>query len=211
MITTVENALVERLRLGLGKLCATVKSYGGEIDDESFGTMRFPLCLVCYAGSRVVRKTTNAQRYQSVDTFVIILAVKSLRSNMASRQGGVDKREIGVNQLISATRRLLDAQTLGGQVKPLNPKQVKTLFNHARFNAQSISAYALEYEVVYDNVRPLEDGRFPEETQDPTHPDYVFHLYKGQLSAPDPELEGIAGVLYDPEGKTAQTLAVETV
>lgn len=86
----------------MGKLVNTVKSYGGEFDDESFGTARLPMCLITYGGSRIERKTTNTKRYQSKDTFVIMLAVRSLRSNQAARQGGIDKREIGVNQLISA-------------------------------------------------------------------------------------------------------------
>ncbi|MFS7554017.1 phage protein Gp37, partial [Pasteurella multocida] len=46
MITKIENALVERLKKGLGKLANTVKSYGGELDDESIGTARLPAVLV---------------------------------------------------------------------------------------------------------------------------------------------------------------------
>lgn len=140
MITKIEQALTDRLQRGLGKLVNTVKSYGGEFDDESFGTARLPMCLITYGGSRIERKTTNAKRYQSKDTFVIMLAVRSLRSNQAARQGGIDKREIGVNQLISAVRRLLDSQTLGGLVRPLNPVAVRTIFNNAKFNTSSITA-----------------------------------------------------------------------
>lgn len=48
MITQIENALVERLQRGLGRLVNTVKSYGGELDDESLGTSRLPMCLVTF-------------------------------------------------------------------------------------------------------------------------------------------------------------------
>ncbi|MEE6030333.1 DUF1834 family protein [Avibacterium paragallinarum] len=199
MITKIEQALTDRLQRGLGKLVNTVKSYGGEFDDESFGTARLPMCLITYGGSRIERKATSAKRYQSTDTFVIMLAVRSLRSNQAARQGGVDKREVGVNQLISAVRRLLDSQTLGGLVKPLKPTAVRTIFNNAKFNASSITAYALEYEVVYDDVSPLEDGLYPEPTTDETSPDYVFSVYQGEQSDPAPTLEHINFNLYNPD------------
>ncbi|MFQ1050374.1 DUF1834 family protein [Avibacterium paragallinarum] len=210
MITKIEQALTDRLQRGLGKLVNTVKSYGGEFDDESFGTARLPMCLITYGGSRIERKATSAKRYQSTDTFVIMLAVRSLRSNIAARQGGVDKREVGVNQLISAVRRLLDSQTLGGLVRPLNPVAVRTIFNNAKFNASSITAYAIEYEVTYDNASPLEDGLYPEPTADKTNPDYVFNAYQGELSEPAPMLARVAGQIFDPTNGATVPLDVET-
>lgn len=211
VITKIEQALTERLERGLGKLVNTVKSYGGEFDDESFGTARLPICLITYGGSRIERKSTNAQRYQSTDTFVIMLAVRSLRSNQAARQGGVDKREVGVNQLITAVRRLLDSQTLGDLVKPLKPTTVRTIFNNATFNSSSITAYAIEYEAVYDNVSPLGDGLYPEPTKDEASPDYVFSAYQGELSNPAPMLERVAGQIFDPTNGAAVPLEVETI
>lgn len=210
MITKIEQALTDRLQRGLGKLVNTVKSYGGEFDDESLSTARFPMCLITYGGSRIERKATNANRYQSKDTFVIMLAVRSLRSNQAARQGGVDKREIGVNRLISAVRRLLDSQPLGGLVRPLNPVAVRTIFNNAKFNASSITAYAIEYEVTYDNASPLEDGLYPELTTDETNPDYVFNTYQGELSEPAPMLERVTGRIFDPASGAEQPFIVET-
>ena len=50
MITEIENALVDRLTRGLGQLANTVKSYGGELDDESLGTGRLPMVLVTFGG-----------------------------------------------------------------------------------------------------------------------------------------------------------------
>ncbi len=197
MITQIENALVERLKKGLGKLANTVKSYGGELDDESIGTARLPAVLVTYGGSRIECKDLR-RRHKSTDTFVIILAVRSLKSNQVARQGGSDNREVGVHQLISAVRRLLDAQTLGKLVYPLNPKRVRTIFNNAQFRSEKITAYAVEYEVAYDDIPPLEDGMFPEFTTDKQSPDYVFNAYQGALSDPLPELHKVTGKVFDP-------------
>ncbi len=198
MITQIENALVERLKKGLGKLANTVKSYGGELDDESIGTARLPAVLVTYGGSSIECKDLRRHRHKSTDTFVIILAVRSLKSNQVARQGGSDNREVGVHQLISAVRRLLDAQTLGKLVYPLNPKRVRTIFNNAQFRSEKITAYAVEYEVAYDDIPPLEDGMFPEFTTDKQSPDYVFNAYQGALSETQPELHRVTGKIFDP-------------
>ena len=138
MITKIEQALVERLQKGLGRLVNTVKSYGGELDDDSLSVSRLPICLVTFGGARIEPMSTNARRHQSTANFVIILAVRSLRSNVAARQGGIDEREVGVNQLITAVRRLLDAQTLGQLVKPLKPTRVRTIFNNALFKGERL-------------------------------------------------------------------------
>ncbi|BFU64714.1 DUF1834 family protein [Rodentibacter abscessus] len=210
MITQIEQALVDRLQRGLGRLVNTVKSYGGELDNESLSTSRLPICLVTFGGSRIERMGTNAKRHQSTATFVVIVAVNSLRSNLAARQGGVNEREVGVNQLITAVRRLLDAQTLGRLVKPLKPTNVRTIFNNAAFKGGAITAYAIEYEAVYDDLAPLEDGLYPEHTQDSNNPDYVFTRYQGEHSEPAPMLECIGGSIYDPITGAAVPFEVET-
>ncbi|NBI40352.1 DUF1834 family protein [[Haemophilus] felis] len=210
MISKIENALVERLRQGLGKLVNSVKSYAGELDDESIGVARLPVVLVTYGGSRIERKDTRAYRHKTTDNFVIIVAVRSLKSNQTARQGGVGSREIGVNQLISAVRRLLDAQTLNQLVYPLNPKRVRTIFNNAQFRHDKITAYAIEYEVAYDDVPPLADGFFPEVTEDKNSPDYVFNAYQGVLSEPLPNLERVVGKIIDPITKDFVAIHIET-
>lgn len=210
MITQIENALVDRLKQGLGRLVGTVKSYGGELDDESISTARLPICLVTFGGSRIERMGTNAKRHQSTANFVIIVAVNSLRSNLAARQGGVDKREVGVNQLITAVRRLLDAQTLGRLVKPLKPTKVRTLFNHAKLKGGAITAYAIEYDAIYDDLIPLEDGYYPEITNDRENPDYVFTHYQGEHSEPAPMLERVGSKIYDPTNSAEVQFEVET-
>ena len=63
MITEIENALVDRLTRGLGQLANTVKSYGGELDDESLGTGRLPMVLVTFGGARIEPMGGAVQRF----------------------------------------------------------------------------------------------------------------------------------------------------
>lgn len=210
MITEIENALVDRLTRGLGQLANTVKSYGGELDDESLGTGRLPMVLVTFGGASIEQMTVRANAFRTSAKFVVIVAVRSLRSNQAARQGGVDKREVGANQLIYAVRRLLDAQRLGGLVKPLKPLAIRTLFNNAQFRTEKVTAYAIEYEAAFDDVTPLEDGLYPEKTQDQTNPDFVFTHYAAELSPVSPILEQVDGRLYDPNNNAEVGFSVKT-
>lgn len=210
MITEIENALVDRLTRGLGQLANTVKSYGGELDDESLSTGRLPMVLVTFGGARIEQMTVRGNAFRTTAKFVVIVAVRSLRSNQAARQGGVDKREIGANQLIYAVRRLLDAQRLGGLVKPLKPQAIRTLFNNAQFRTEKVTAYAIEYEAVFDDIAPLEDGLFPEKTQDSANPDFVFTHYAAELSPALPTLEQVDGKLYDQNNNAEVGFSVKT-
>ena len=210
MITEIENALVDRLTRGLGQLANTVKSYGGELDDESLGTGRLPMVLVTFGGARIEPMGVRGTAFRTSAKFVVIVAVRSLRSNQAARQGGVDKREVGANQLIYAVRRLLDTQRLGGLVKPLKPLAIRTLFNNAQFRTEKVTAYAIEYEAAFDDVTPLEDGLYPEKTQDPKNPDFVFTHYAAELSPVSPILEHVDGKLYDPNNNAEVGFSVKT-
>ena len=93
MITEIENALVDRLTRGLGQLANTVKSYGGELDDESLGTGRLPMVLVTFGGARIEQMTVRGNAFRTTAKFVVIVAVRSLRSNQAARQGG-DRKSV---------------------------------------------------------------------------------------------------------------------
>jgi hypothetical protein len=210
VITEIENALVDRLTRGLGQFANTVKSYGGELDDESLGTGRLPMVLVTFGGARIEPMGVRGTAFRTSAKFVVIVAVRSLRSNQAARQGGVDKREIGANQLIYAVRRLLDTQRLGGLVKPLKPLAIRTLFNNAQFRTEKVTAYAIEYEAAFDDITPLEDGLYPEKTQDPANPDFVFTHYAAELSQASPILEHVDGKLYDPNNNAEVGFSVKT-
>ena len=100
---------VARLRLGLGRMVRTVKSYGGEVDDLSQQLTTFPAVWVTYGGSRVEAANTGKSRYREQAEMVVMVATRGLRSEEARRQGGADIREVGSNDLIRACRRLLDS------------------------------------------------------------------------------------------------------
>lgn len=199
MITQIQNALVNRLALGLGKL-ATVKPYAGELDDKALGIQQLPLVLVSYGGSRFEVQSSRLQgRYQAVDCFVVIVITRSLRDNVSAAQGGFSAREIGSNQLLSAIKYLLINQTLSQLVSPIKPLQVQTLWNNAEVKREKLSAYAMEFEVRYDE-QCLEDGCFPEGSSDKTHPEWIFSHYQGQLSPSLPWLKSIVGVVGNKSG-----------
>lgn len=211
MITQIEQALVNRLSRGLGKLAYRVDSYHGELDDAAIDVRRLPAVLVTYGGSRIERAgvTAKGHRHKSTDTFVAIVMVRSLRSNQAARQGGVAKFEVGANQLVYAVLRLLTNQTLDNLVEPIKPIAVRTLFNYVELQKERLTAYAVEFEVCYSIQPPLEDGEYPAPTDDPTHPDYLFNAYNGELTPPH-YLERITGVITDPEATTGFDIKTET-
>lgn len=210
MITKIENALVDRLKRGMGKLVYDVRSYGGEMDSEQLGLIRLPLVLVSYGGSKFEAKGVTARgvRFKTQDSFVVIVLVRSLRNEQAARQGGVNTAEIGANQLLSAVKYLLIGQTLGGLVEPLRPVRVQTLLNNAKVRNEQLTAYAIEFDVLYSETA-LEDGRYPEQTADPTNRDYIFNLKQGELSAPYPDFNGVDGKLYDPTNDAEQAFSVD--
>ena len=198
MITKIECAVIERLRKGLGKLAVTVKSYGGEVDDLAMQIKTLPAVWVTYGGSRIETMSAG-KRYHDTATFVVMVATRSLRSELAGRQGGVERREIGSNDLIRAVRRLLDGQRLGlADSRGLIPKAVNTIVNNTVFQAACLSVFAIEYLIHFDSL-PLENERFPEKQTDPKHPDYLFTQYQGTLSEPYPWFEELDGRVFDPD------------
>lgn len=208
MITQIEQAMVERLRRGLGQMVRTVKSYNGEADDLAAQIMTLPAVWVTYGGSRIDSKATGSQRFQDKATFVVMCATRSLRNEVSGRQGGVDKREIGSNDLIRAVRRLLDGQRLGlADSRGLIPQAVNTIVNNALVQSAALSVYAIEYAIYFDSI-PLENERFPEKQSDPKHPDFVFTQYSGSLSAPYPPFDGVDGQIFDPQSGARQPVHI---
>jgi Mu-like prophage protein gp37 len=201
VITKIEQAMVDRLRRGLGRMVRTVKSYNGEVDDLAAQIMTLPAVWVTYGGSRIDSKATGSQRYQDKATFVVMCATRLLRNEIAGRQGGVDKREIGNNDLIRAVRRLLDGQRLGlADSRGLIPQAVNVIVNNTLVQAAALSVYAIEYVIYFDSI-PLENNRFPEAQTDPNHPDYIFTQYQGELSAPYADFAYLDGIIFDPNNQ----------
>ena len=76
------------------------------------------------------------------------MRTRSLRNEVAQRQGGVVMQEIGSNDLIDAVRRLLDGQRLGlpaADSRGLTPKAIRAIANHTLVQQAAVSVYALEY------------------------------------------------------------------
>lgn len=207
MITKVEQALIERLRLGLGKMVYSVGSYSGEIDDSQLDVRRLPACLVSYAGSDFDARSVNARgkRYQATDTFVVLVMARSMRSAVAGRVGGVTSQEVGVNLLLGAVKYLLINQTLGGLVSPIQPKRIRTIWNNAEVKKEKISAFAIEFEMSYTENGFLEDGRFPEGISEL---EQLFKQYQGKLDEPYQELNGLHNHIFDPNNNATTSVTV---
>ncbi|MWQ59484.1 DUF1834 family protein [Glaesserella parasuis] len=207
MITKVEKALIERLRLGLGKMVYSVGSYSGEIDDSQLDVRRLPACLVSYAGSDFDARSVNARgkRYQATDTFVVLVMARSMRSAVAGRVGGVTSQEVGVNLLLGAVKYLLINQTLGGLVSPIQPKRIRTIWNNAEVKKEKISAFAIEFEMSYTENGFLEDGRFPEGISEL---EQLFKQYQGKLDKPYQELNGLHNRIFESNNNATTSVTV---
>ncbi|MWP96332.1 DUF1834 family protein [Glaesserella parasuis] len=207
MITKVEQALIERLRLGLGKMVYSVGSYSGEIDDSQLDVRRLPACLVSYAGSDFDARSVNARgkRYQATDTFVVLVMARSMRSAVAGRVGGATQQEVGVNLLLGAVKYLLINQTLGGLVSPIQPKRIRTIWNNAEVKKEKISAFAIEFEMSYTENGFLDDERFPEGISEL---EQLFKQYQGKLDEPYQELNGLHNHIFDPNNNATTSVTV---
>lgn len=200
MIEKIETLIVERLQRGLGRLCRSVGSYGGELDGDIGHALRaLPAVWVTYGGSSISTKGIAARRHQNTAKYAVMVATRSVRDEQSARRGGVDSREIGSYTLIAAVRRLLDGQGLNaGLAYGLQPKNVRSIFNHQSVGGSQLSVFAIEYEAVWNDAEPLQDGRYPVQTTDTANPDHVFTTYAGELSPPDADLLTLGGRIFDP-------------
>lgn len=201
MINAIEAALVERLKAGLGRMVREVKSYAGELDGEHWAKAigQVPAVWVSYGGAQIKTQNTAQTRYEQAATFAVMAATRSLRSEQAGRQGGALLSEIGSNALIHAILRLLSGQRLGGLLDShgLVPQNVRLLLKNAYIGANALTVVALEFKGAW-SFRGLKDGAWPAATNDQDHPDWIFSVYGGQQNIPEPDLEGINSVIFDP-------------
>lgn len=199
MIALIEAAIVQRLRQGLGKLVTGVHSYGGELDDEGLYQVvqQLPAAWVTFAGiDKTEAVKTSRTKHKAEAKFVVMVAARSLRSEEASRAGGIGHWEIGSYQLIYAVRRLLANQDFGLAIDNLQPRAVRTLFNGRMERSEVMSVYACEFATHWIE-EALDNGRWPEipppppaNPNAPPHPDQIFVTYQAATSPPDPELKG---------------------
>ncbi|PJG86214.1 DUF1834 family protein [Conservatibacter flavescens] len=199
MITKIENALLDRLKRGLGGLVYGVSSYTGQFDDPELDIRRLPVALVSYGGTKsssVNVGMSSGKRFKNVDTFVVLVISRSFHSEQTGRHGSLIR--VGANQLIEAVKYLLINQTLGQLVEPIKPLRVRTLWNNKEVKKEKLSAYAIEFEISYLQAPALEDGRYPEGSDDESNIEYLFKHYQAELDEPYPDLSAIAGKIYNP-------------
>ncbi|MCW3479736.1 DUF1834 family protein [Neisseriaceae bacterium JH1-16] len=198
ILVQTENAIIDRLKTGLGKMVKEVGSYGGELDEGlEEAIRRFPAAWVTFGGVTKTEPTgTSRQKYKAHGQFVVMVGDRSVRSEAASRQGGPARGEVGTYPLIYAVRRLLVSQDLGLPIQELMPGRVRTLFN-SRLERQAFSVFACEFHTAWiEHALPRDHWPYPPSPSDPVDPsapyqpggpyadDAVFVPYGGQLAQP---------------------------
>ncbi|WP_410499704.1 phage protein Gp37 [Chitinibacter sp. S2-10] len=190
-LDTIENALIERLRQGLGRLAIEVEPYSGELDELLPEVIRrFPAVWVTFGGiSKTERISTARDKVKATGSFVVMVADRNLRGRNAARKGGAG--EVGAYRLVKAVRRLLQQQDLGLQIDYLQPGRVRTLYN-TRLQGEPITAFACEFstawiEAAMDNQTWPVEGRAE---------DAVFQGNQGQKDTEASDLLRI-GAEYD--------------
>jgi phage gp37-like protein len=212
MITLTENAIVERLRLGLGKMAKEVNSYGGELEDMGAVVHILPAVWVTFLGVQGTKPvSTHRKKFYVTGRFSVMVACYNVREETARRQGGpmgINRDEPGSNLLIRSIRRLLTRQDFGLKIEPLMPGRVRNLFNSA-MNHKALSAYACEFDTVWVE-EALDNARWPAPESD-ADDDYAFQYYGGKLDKPWPmhESTGMAYRLPGQSGNAAEDI-VET-
>ncbi|MDP3427835.1 MAG: DUF1834 family protein, partial [Humidesulfovibrio sp.] len=91
----------------------------------------------------------------------------NLRNEAATRKG--DKVHVGTYQMLKDVRALLAGQDFGLEIDNLRPGRVRSMVN-ARFQAQGVSVYAMEWHTRYDyrvtergtDVSPAQAASLPE-------------------------------------------------
>lgn len=192
IIARTEEAIIARLRLGLGRMVREVGSYGGELDDGlEEAIRRFPAVWVTFGGvPRTEPYSASKWIYKADASFVVMVGDRSVRSEAASRIGGAAAAEVGTYRLVTAVRRLLSAQDLGLPIHPLQPGRIRTLFN-SRLENDAFSVFACEFSTFWME-EALPQLRWPTPPAAGTpgaidDPDAVFAGYQGKTGEPDPD------------------------
>ncbi|EEZ5537909.1 DUF1834 family protein [Shigella sonnei] len=198
MITEIENAVIDRLKAGMGRMVRDVVSYGGELDDIGEIVRALPAAWVTFGGiTHTKAVSTSNKRFRTHGRFVVMVGDYNARCEVAGRQGGVRIDEVGCYRMIYAVRRLLMMQSLGLDITPFQPGKVRTLFN-TRMNEKALSVFAIEFDTSWIEA-PLALGAWPMREDCATEPDHIFTRYRGKLAEPDAPISRI-GLSYDPPG-----------
>lgn len=181
----IEDALLDRLKRGLGKLALSVEPYGGELDDLMPDVVRrFPAVWVTFGGiTRSESIGTSREKTKATGQFVVMCAARNVRQE-AARRGY--SGEVGAYQLVRAVRRLLDGQDLGLKIDYLKAGRVRTLYN-TKLGGEAVSVFACEFSTAWIELLMV-NGAWPVEGE-PL--DQVFSQNSGQKDPADTELQRI--------------------
>lgn len=187
MITEIEQAIVARLKAGLGKMVKDVTTYGGELEDIGKIVRTLPGAWVTFKGVTGCKPmNTTRMRWRVTGDFAVFVASRSVRSEAAQREGGGGPRldDAGCNLIAQSVRRLLTGQDVGLDIDCLRPGRVANLFRKA-YNDSAVTVYVCEFSTHwYEDA--LENGHWPA-PENATDPDYVFRQYCGRLDEPYPD------------------------
>lgn len=146
MIGAVEQAIIDRLKQAeteaiLGYRWGAVGSYAGELDAEVtalVGNGRFPAAWVVYAGSK---RRDGSQGVLRLAAFSVVCAASGGRNEQERRHGSGG--HVGAYQLVEDVCGLLDGQSLGLDILPIEISGDRTIFNGAA-TSQRLAVYAID-------------------------------------------------------------------
>lgn len=129
IIAQIEDAIINRIKTaaGLGYVLQYVESYGGQLDDDTFETVRsLPAVWVTFAGCDKP-KQRGENLFLADAHFVLIMGARNIRGEREGRVGSIG--EVGVYQMIDDMGKLLMMQDLGLPIDHFRPGRIRTLYN----------------------------------------------------------------------------------
>lgn len=156
----LEDAVINRVKTAsdsnaLGYRLASIGSYGGEFDDETFFTQfrKFPAAWVTVGGDKP--KQISAKVWECNLSLAVMVGTRNVRGERFTRQGSVG--EPGSYQLAQDVRDLLTGQDFDRMVSALAIGPLRTLFNTKQGNeARSVLALEFSARYTYRTPAPVE-------------------------------------------------------
>lgn len=162
MIGLVESKIVAAIRAAqLAYRLHFVGSYGGEFDDDIGLVVRnMPGVWVTFGGSQNKPHGVSKDQQKVTARFAVVVGARNVRGEEATRQGTTAPNgtviEPGTYRMLEDIRAVLWGLDFGLPIEPLEPRDVKTLYN-TRLNDSAIAVFAQEYETCWLEKRPLRD------------------------------------------------------